>query len=79
MNLQEAQATYTAMQALKAEVTARLPKTTTEPHHWADEDVEYELSKVHIEHLSAEYRSYIGRGEYDYTYRPINLETLFKD
>jgi hypothetical protein len=78
MNLQEAQAAFAAMQALKAEVTARLPKTVTEPDWRGDED-EYELSKVHIQHLSVEYRCYIGRGEYEYTYRPINLETLFKD
>lgn len=80
MNLADARAAHQTMMELRAEVISRLPPTVTEPHWWnEDETLEFELYDVDLDTMTAVYRLYAGRGEYDYHDEPIVLADLFKD
>jgi hypothetical protein len=81
MNLAEAQAAHKAAIDLRTELWRRVPKTIQLPD-WRDEGEfdTFELYHIDAIGLTASYRMYIGRNEYDYSAaQPIILTELFKD
>lgn len=73
----EALALHAKFLELKALVEAKLPKEQIWPHPWMDgKTARYEFDYLDLESLTAYYRTYIGRGEYETSTDRINLETL---
>ena len=78
MNTQDALELHARFLELKKLVEQKVPQTIILPHPWHDDStLQYNLTHVVLEDLSAHYRSYVGCGEYVYTDDHIDLSTLF--
>ena len=74
MNAKEALTLHAQFLELKELVRSKLPPTI---EIWDDRACEFELYEVDLENLRANYRRYIGRGDYEYSTSNIDLNTLF--